>query len=390
MMRTVGGAALAVALGVVVWAAPQGGEQKVPLDKVPKAVMDSVKARFPDAKLIGASSEKTGDKLVYEVELEFKGKHHDVTVETDGKIVTIEREIAFKELPKVVQKTLNKAHPKAVFKIIEEVIHVKDGKEKLEYYEAHIEGADKKEVEVIVLPDGKIKAPAQEEKKGEEKKEKKTAGKQKGKDAPTGWTTEFAVDKKDLGPTGRNPYFILEPGYQLVLEAGDERVTKTVLSETKMVDGVETRVVVEHETVGGKVAEISRNYFAICKRTNSVYYFGEDVDIYKNGKVVSHEGAWLSGVNGAKFGLYIPGLPLVGARYYTELAPGVGMDRFEIVSVTDTLKTPAGQFRNCIRVVETSPLEPGKTDTKVFAPGIGLIQDGQAKLVSHGVVELKK
>src|SRR5262249_51522513 len=149
--------------------------------------------------------------------------------EPGGKLLLIEREIAFKNLPKAVQKTLNKAHPKAVYKLIEEVISVKDGKETLDYYEAHIEGADKKEVEVVVLPDGKLKEPAKiEEKKGDEKKteekkgEKKGAkkGDKKGKDALAGWTTEFAVDRKDLGPTGRNPYFILEPGYTLVLEAG--------------------------------------------------------------------------------------------------------------------------------------------------------------------------
>src|SRR5262245_37045236 len=83
--------------GVAVWAQTQpAGESKVPLDKVPKAVMDTVKARFPEAKLIGASSEKTDDKLIYEVELEFKGLHHDVTLEPNGTLLLIEREIAFK------------------------------------------------------------------------------------------------------------------------------------------------------------------------------------------------------------------------------------------------------------------------------------------------------
>jgi hypothetical protein len=392
--RKLCGAALAVALGVVVLAAPQqppGGEQKVDLDKVPRVVMDTVKARFPNAKLIGASSEKTGDKLVYEVELEFKGLHHDVTVEANGTLILIEREIAFKNLPKAVQETLNKEQPKAKYQLIEEVIQVKDGKETLEYYEAHIEGKDKTTIEVSVFPDGKLKPAAPAEKKGDAKK---TAGKQKGekkgKDDFAGWTTEFGVDKKDLGPTGRNRFFILEPGYELVLEAGDERLTKTVTDKTKMVDGVETRMVIEHETKGGKVVEISYNYFAICKRTNSVYYFGEDVDVYKDGKVVGHPGAWLSGVNGAKFGLYMPGVPLVGAKFYMEMAPGVGMDRAQILSVTDTVKTPAGEFKNCVRYVETSPLEPDLKDTKVFAPGVGLIQDGKMKLVKHGVVELKK
>ncbi|HYT92197.1 MAG TPA: hypothetical protein VEL76_26010, partial [Gemmataceae bacterium] len=382
-MRPFIGAVAALAFGLVVWAAPQGGEQKVPLDKVPKAVMDTVKARFPGAKLIGASSEKTGDKLIYEVELEFKGLHHDVTLEPDGKLTLIEREIAFKNLPKKVQKTLQKANPKATYKLIEEVIKVAGGKDTLEYYEAHLETADKKEVEVIVLPDGTLKPAAQPEgKKGDDKKEK-TTGK-KAKDDFADWTTHFAVDKKDLVSVGRNPYFILEPGYDLVLEGGDERIVVSVLHETKMVDGVETRVVVEDETKGGKQVEISRNYFAICKRSNSVYYFGEDVDIYKNGKVVGHPGAWLSGEKGAKFGLMMPGLPLVKARYYQEIAPGVALDRAEIVSVTETLKTPAGEFKNCLKTLETTPLEPETRDFKVYAPGIGLIQDGKMKLVRYG------
>jgi hypothetical protein len=71
------------------------------------------------------------------------------------------------------------------------------------------------------------------------------------------------------------------------------------LNETKVVDGVETRVVEENESDKGKPVEISRNYFALDKQTGDVYYFGEDVDIYKDGKVSSHEGAWLAGVHGA-------------------------------------------------------------------------------------------
>src|SRR5882724_6092178 len=104
------------------------------------------------------------------------------------------------------------------------------------------------------------------------------------------WTDTFPVEPGELGPTGRNPYFILEPGYFLVLRKGNEESTITVLDETKKVDGVETRVVEEKETKNGKLVEVSRNFFAISKRTNSVYYFGEEVDIYEDGKIVSHTG----------------------------------------------------------------------------------------------------
>jgi hypothetical protein len=198
------------------------------------------------------------------------------------------------------------------------------------------------------------------------------------------WTTEFAVEKGELASTGRNPLFVLEPSYQLVLEEGDERLTVTVLNETKVVDGVETRVVEERETKGGQLVEVSRNFFAISKRTNSVFYFGEEVDVYKEGKIASHEGAWLSGVKGAKFGLMAPGQVLLKARYYQEIAPGAALDRAEIMSMSAVEKTPAGEFKNCVQTEETTPLEPGVKEMKCYAPGIGLVQDGSLKLVKFG------
>jgi hypothetical protein len=216
----------------------------------------------------------------------------------------------------------------------------------------------------------------------------KEKDKEKGKCKDAEWTSTFHVEKGELSPTGRNPYFILEPGYKLVFagkEDGEEvGLTITVLDQTRTVDGVETRVVEEHETSGGKTIEVSRNFFAISKRTNDVYYFGEDVDIYKEGKVVGHEGAWLSGEGGAKFGLAIPGSPLLGARYYQEHAPGKAMDRAEVVSVSETMQTPAGKFTAVLKTVETTPLEPGEKEAKFYAPGVGLIKDGPCKLVSHG------
>jgi hypothetical protein len=195
-----------------------------------------------------------------------------------------------------------------------------------------------------------------------------------------GFTRNFPVEPGELVSTGRNPYFVLEPGYRLVLEDGAVRLVITVLAETRVVAGVETRVVEERETNAGALVEISRNYFAISRRTNSVFYFGEDVDIYKNGKVVNHEGAWLAGADGARYGLVMPGLPLLSARYYQELAPKVAMDRSQIVSVNARLTTPAGAFSDVLKIEETTPLEPGAKEYKLYAAGVGLVQDGSLKL----------
>jgi hypothetical protein len=211
-----------------------------------------------------------------------------------------------------------------------------------------------------------------------------TTGVQGRQGADPSWTARFDVDRDDLVSAGRNPYFVLEPGYRLTLEDGSERLVITVLTETKRVDGVETRVVEERETNNGAPVEVSRNYFAISKRTNAVFYFGEDVDMYKDGKVVNHEGSWLAGVNGARFGLMMPGLPLMRARYQQEVAPPVAMDRAEIVSLTESLRTPAGSFTDVVKIEETTPLEPGTKEYKFFARGVGLLQDGSLKLIKYG------
>ena len=195
------------------------------------------------------------------------------------------------------------------------------------------------------------------------------------------WSNSFSPDKADLITIGKNTYFILLPTYRLYLEHGTHSLVISVLIETKMVDGVETRVVERRETKNGKLVEVSRNYYAISKTTGDVYYFGEDVDTYKDGKVTGHEGSWLAGVNGAKFGLMMPGNPRVGQRYYQELAPGVAMDRAEITDRDVTFKTSAGTFEKCLRIRETSDLNSG-SEEKLYAMDTGLIKDGDLVLVN--------
>jgi hypothetical protein len=155
------------------------------------------------------------------------------------------------------------------------------------------------------------------------------------------------------------------------------------LDQTRIVDSVETRVVEERETTNGELTEVSRNFFVISRQTNNVYYFGEEVDMYKGGKIVSHEGAWQSGVNGAHYGLMMPGSPLLGSRFYQEVAPNVAMDRCEIISTSETLQTQAGRFENCLKTEETTPLEPKSKEHKYYAKGVGLIRDADLYLVNR-------
>ncbi len=113
--------------------------------------------------------------------------------------------------------------------------------------------------------------------------------------------------------------------------------------------------------------------------TGDVYYFGEDVDNYKDGKIINHESAWLAGKKGARFGLMIPGKPKVGDKFYQEIAPKVALDRVEVVSVDETVKTPAGTFYHCLRLRETTPLE-ADVSHKYYAPGVGMVKDDEFEL----------
>jgi len=144
--------------GVLVFlaTAAHSQEENVPLDKVPKPVLEAVKARFQDAEVSGASKETEDGKLVYEITIKHKKQNIDVTLTPEGEILMIEKEIAAKDLPEKVSKALEDKYPKATYKIVEEIIKVEKKDEKLAYYEVLLVTSEKKTLEVQVNAEGKI------------------------------------------------------------------------------------------------------------------------------------------------------------------------------------------------------------------------------------------
>jgi hypothetical protein len=210
------------------------------------------------------------------------------------------------------------------------------------------------------------------------------------------FTTDFDIERCKFLPSGRdNPYFSLHPGDQLTLEGDDDgeavKVQITVTAGTKSitfrsVDGVNVtvlaRVVEEREWKDGELVEVSRNWFSRCKQTNDVFYFGEEVDFYAGGVVVGHGGEWQAGVDGAQPGIIIPARFLLGSRYFQEQA-AEAMDRAEHVAQGFSVHAAGRSFRDCVGVVETSPLEPGHESEKVYCPGVGLVVDSDAELTGY-------
>jgi hypothetical protein len=164
----------------------------------------------------------------------------------------------------------------------------------------------------------------------------------------------------------------------------ETRLESNVLNKTRKVAGVEVLVLEEKAFADGELIERALDFFA-QHRDGTVYYFGEAVDNYENGKLVDHEGSWLAGKNGAEPGIIIPANLFVGQTFNQENAPGVAEDRSTVVALNETVRTPAGRFRGCVKFEDTNPLEsPPASEFKWYCPGVGLVRDEDAE----GFIEL--
>lgn len=219
------------------------------------------------------------------------------------------------------------------------------------------------------------------------------------------FTRDFRVEDCSWSPRGeQNPFFSLQPGYQIVLEGEEEdegevveiEAVTTVLRQKKRITfesargetiSLKARVVEERESEDGELVEISRNWFARCVETGDIYYFGEDVDDYEDGEIVSHDGAWIAGENGALPGIIMPGTFLLGSKYYQEIAPGVAMDRGRNVDMGLEVSTSAGTFTECVAVIDSSFLDPEAEDLKIYCPGVGIVVDEDLTLTEYGQVQ---
>jgi len=232
------------------------------------------------------------------------------------------------------------------------------------------------------------------------------------------FTTEFNLqDCGGFKTKGANPYLILKPGYRSIYEGVEEgeeledddtwvREEVTVLCDTKWIKlngrWIKTRVVeeraieCEEDWEECETVEISLNWLAICKRTNAVYYFGEDSRTCDDGflpgskthcvgnVLADDEGSWEAGEDGEP-GLIMPGTPLMGAKYFQEIAPPDAVDRGQVVNVGFDTE----DWENCIEIHDTNPAEGDcdlGEDVKIYCHGVGQVSDQELELVESGYV----
>ncbi|MGH6816742.1 MAG: hypothetical protein ACREC6_13675, partial [Hyphomicrobiaceae bacterium] len=125
----------------------------------------------------------------------------------------------------------------------------------------------------------------------------------------------------------------------------------------------------------GKIVEETRDYLAQDKEGN-VWYFGETVDNYVNGKIANHDGSWLAGVDGAKPGIWFKANPKIGDSYRQEYYKGKAEDMVIVVGVGQKATTRYRTFNGCIKTYDWTPLEPDAQEHKYYcreAGGVVLI-----------------
>lgn len=157
------------------------------------------------------------------------------------------------------------------------------------------------------------------------------------------------------------------------------RVEERVLPGTAQVAGVDVTVVEVTDYHDGTFHDVTTDYFAQGP-DGTVYYLGERVDEYANGKIVNHAGTWLTGEHVDEPGLFLPATVRVGDTFYQERVPGVAEERFTVIAIGETLTTPAGTFDGCVRTEESNlthvdGLLGGPTEQKVYCPGVGLVRE---------------
>jgi len=126
------------------------------LDKIPSVVMNSLKTRFPNAEIHKWTKEKEGGNIIYDIEFKQECRKCEADIKENGIYINFEKEIAAKDLPKVVKKVMEDKYPEASIKEIMEITDVKGKEEKLEGYEVVFATTERKDAEVTVAPDGKI------------------------------------------------------------------------------------------------------------------------------------------------------------------------------------------------------------------------------------------
>jgi len=171
-----------------------------------------------------------------------------------------------------------------------------------------------------------------------------------------------------------NPYLPLVPGNEWVFESEDETITVTVLEETREIMGVEAVVVRDVVVEDEELVEDTFDWYGQDVLGN-VWYMGELSRNYEDGELSDIDGSWEAGIDGAKPGILFRAMPVIGETYRQEYLIGEAEDIGFTDSITADESTEEGFDcdGNCLKTLESTPIEPDVAEAKYYLPGTGQI-----------------
>ncbi len=176
-----------------------------------------------------------------------------------------------------------------------------------------------------------------------------------------------------------NVLFPLSPGtvftYHSQTADGLETTVVTVLSEKKIIAGVNCTIVSDVVSIAGQVIEDTHDWYAQDKGGN-VWYMGEDVSNYENGVLINHEGSFEAGIDGAKPGILVMAVPVLEMPYRQEYYFNVAEDWGKVIAKGVSVTTTYGTFSNCLKTADWNAIEPdAPIEYKYYAPNVGLVKE---------------
>jgi len=204
------------------------------------------------------------------------------------------------------------------------------------------------------------------------------------------------IDPDDVpGVYAPNPYVSVAEGHTYVLRVGNEEdeeaeeelVVVHVTGESREIQGVLCRVVVDvglevsrDDGVEYEVKEATDDWFAQDTDGN-VYYCGEISRNFEDGVLRDIDGSFESGIEYAKAGTLIRRYPVAEDAHRQEYAPGEAEDIVQYVDLAtgptedeggDNLTFPCGTSA-CVKTFDFAPIDPESTEYKYYHPDHGFV-----------------
>jgi hypothetical protein len=157
-------------------------------------------------------------------------------------------------------------------------------------------------------------------------------------DSPTQPAYDPQLDPGDFVAAVTNPFFPLTPGTTHHYEGETAEGVETIL-------GITATIVHDRVFPDGELIEDTFDWYA-QQNTGDVWYLGEDSKEIENGEVVSTEGSWEAGVDGAKPGIVMWGDPAahLNEEYKQEYHVGVAEDVATVIALDESIQVPYGSF----------------------------------------------